>query len=149
LAFTADGSPWATVALAGGAAGLARISSVVTPTVLLEQAGASRTTATGMFAVSNQLGAFGGASLGGLMLALGGFPLVGLFCLGVAVIAAVVIRLKVEDSPAFLEQLARRPGYTAPGYGEPMAEAGETDANSASRAASGPPVPYRCRGGTL
>jgi MFS transporter, DHA1 family, inner membrane transport protein len=114
-AFTVDGSPWATVALAGGAAGLARVSSVVTPTVMLEQAGRSRTTATGMFAVSNQLGAFGGASLGGLMLALGGFPLMGLFCLGVAVIAAVVIRLKVQDSAAFLEQLARRPGHMVTG----------------------------------
>jgi len=77
LAFTVYGSPWATVALAGGSAGLARISSVVTPTVMLEQAGGSRTTATGLFAVSNQMGAFGGASLGGLMLALGGFPLMG------------------------------------------------------------------------
>ena len=98
LVFTLRVSPWATVALAFGVAGLARVSSVVTPTVLLELAGTSRTTATGVFAVSNQLGAFGGASLGGLMLALGGFSLVGLFCLGVAVLAAVVIRLTVRDS---------------------------------------------------
>jgi predicted MFS family arabinose efflux permease len=89
-------------ALACGTAGLARISSVVTPAWLLEWAGGSRTTASGLFAVSNQLGVLGGASLGGLMLALGGFPLVGLFCLGVAVIAAVVIRLKVRESPASL-----------------------------------------------
>jgi hypothetical protein len=41
-----------------------------------------------MYAVSNQLGSFGGTSLGGLILALGGFPLVGLFCLAVAVLAA-------------------------------------------------------------
>ena len=115
VAFTVRGSPWAIAALAGGAAGLARISSVVTPTVLLEQAGGSRTTATGMFAVSNQLGAFGGASLGGLMLALGGFPLLGLFCLGMAVIAAVVIRLKVRDWPASPEQLPRRQGHTVHG----------------------------------
>ena len=106
LVFTAQVSPWATVVLACGTAGLARISSAVTPTLLLERAGRSRTTATGLFAMSNQLGAFGGASLGGLMLALGGFPLVGLFCLGVSVIAAVVIRLKVRDSAAALEQMA-------------------------------------------
>lgn len=113
VGFTARVSPWTTVALACGTAGLARISSAVTPTLLLELAGNSRTTATGLFAVSNQLGYFGGASLGGLMLAWGGFPRVGLFCLGVSVIAAVVIRLKVRDSAAFLEQLALRTGATA------------------------------------
>jgi hypothetical protein len=68
-----------------------------------------------MFAVRNQLGVFGGASLGGLMLALGGFPLVGLFCLGAAVLAAVVIRLKVWDSPASLELMAGRQRRTAAG----------------------------------
>ena len=72
LVFTAEVSPWTLVALACGAASLARISSVVVPTVLLELAGGSRTTATGLFALSNQLGVFGGTSLGGLMLALGG-----------------------------------------------------------------------------
>jgi predicted MFS family arabinose efflux permease len=88
LAFTLAGSPWATVTLASGAAALAHLPSVITPTVLLEYAGGARTTATGMYAVSNQLGSFGGTSLGGLILALGGFPLVGLFCLAVAVLAA-------------------------------------------------------------
>jgi MFS family permease len=81
--------------------------------LLLELAGGSRTTATGLFAVSNQLGAFGGPALGGLLLALGGFPWVGLFCLGVAVLAAVVIQLKVRDSAVFLAQLALRKGTTA------------------------------------
>jgi predicted MFS family arabinose efflux permease len=114
LVFTAELSPWTLVALACGAASLARISSVVVPTVLLELAGGSRTTATGLFALSNQLGVFGGTSLGGLMLALGGFPLVGLFCLVVAMLAAVVIRLTVRDSAAFLTQLALREGRTAP-----------------------------------
>jgi predicted MFS family arabinose efflux permease len=114
LVFTAEVSPWALVALACGAASLARISTVVVPTVLLELAGGSRTTATGLFALSNQLGVFGGTSLGGLMLALGGFPLVGLFCLVVAMLAAVVIRLTVRDSAAFLTQIALREGRTAP-----------------------------------
>jgi MFS transporter, DHA1 family, purine base/nucleoside efflux pump len=82
LVFTVQVSPWATVALAMGVAGFSRISSAVTPILLLEWAGSSRTTATGLFAVSNQMGVFGGTSLGGLMLALGGFPRVGLFCLG-------------------------------------------------------------------
>jgi predicted MFS family arabinose efflux permease len=110
LVFTVRVSPWTTVALACGTAGLARISSVVTPALLLEWAGGSRTTASGLFAVSNQLGVLGGASLGGLMLALGGFHLVGLFCLGVAVLAAAVIRLTLEDSPAPLVQMSPQQG---------------------------------------
>src|SRR5262250_1363080 len=100
LVFTVQVSPWGTVALACGTAALARISSAVTPTLLLELAGNSRTTATGLFTMSNQLGVFGGAALGGLMLAWGGFPRVGLFCLAVSVIAAVVLQLKVRDSAA-------------------------------------------------
>jgi MFS family permease len=87
----------------------------VTPTLLLERAGGSRTTATGLFALSNQLGAFGGPALGGLMLALGGFRYVGFFCLGVAGLAAVVIHLKVRESAAFLAQLALQKGPSATG----------------------------------
>jgi hypothetical protein len=47
------------------------------------------------------------------MLAVGGFPLVGLGFLGVSIIAAAVIRLRVRDSAAFLEQMALRQGKTA------------------------------------
>ena len=113
LVFTVQVSPWATVTLAMGVAGCARIASAVTPILLLEWAGRSRTTATGLFAVSNQMGVFGGASLGGLMLVLGGFPSVGLFCLGVSVIAAVVLQLKVRDSVASPVQMALPVGTTA------------------------------------
>jgi DHA1 family inner membrane transport protein len=113
LVFTLRVSPWATVALAFGAVGLTRISTAVTPTLLMEWVGGSRTTATGLFAVSNQVGAFGGPSLGGFMLTFGGFPMVGLLCLGVAVLAAVVIRLKVRDSAAFLVQVALRKSMPA------------------------------------
>jgi hypothetical protein len=42
----------------------------VTPTLLLERASNARTTAMGVSAVSKQIGAFGGPSPGGLMLAL-------------------------------------------------------------------------------
>lgn len=112
LIFTTNVSPWATVALAFGAAGLLRISWAVTPVLLFELAGRSPGTATGMFAVSNHLGALGGASIGGLMLALGGFPLVGIFCLGAAVSAAVVVSLKVRDSPEFLQRMALPKGET-------------------------------------
>jgi predicted MFS family arabinose efflux permease len=94
-------------------AALARISTAVTPILLLERAGGSRTTAAGLFAASNQVGAFGGSSLGGLMLALGGFPQVGLFCLGAAVMAVVVLGLTVWASAARLAQQALKEGTTA------------------------------------
>jgi DHA1 family inner membrane transport protein len=113
LVFTAHVSPWVTVALAFGAGGLAITSRAVVPTLLIELAGRSRTTATGLYALSNQLGVLGGASVGGLMLALGGFPLVGIFCLGAAITAAVVVRLKVRDSAEFLDRMALRKGKTA------------------------------------
>jgi DHA1 family inner membrane transport protein len=64
LVFTTQLSAWVTVVLAFGVASLAGVSSAVTPTVLLELAGSSRTTATGLYAVSNQMGVFGGAALG-------------------------------------------------------------------------------------
>ena len=43
------------------------------------------------------------------MLALGGFALVGLFGLGVAVIAAVVLRLTVRDSTVTTNATPRSP----------------------------------------
>jgi predicted MFS family arabinose efflux permease len=102
LVFIVPVSPWVTVTLAFGATACARISSAVTPTLLLERASQARTTAMGLFAVSNQLGAFAGPAVGGLMLALGGFPPVGLWCLVVSVSAAIVLRLTVQDTTAFL-----------------------------------------------
>jgi predicted MFS family arabinose efflux permease len=98
LVFTTAISPWATVVLACGVAGLLLLSWPVTAVLLMELAGQSRATATGLGAVSNQLGAVGGASLGGLMLSLGSFPVVGLFCLVTAVIAAAVVRYKVQQA---------------------------------------------------
>jgi len=98
LVFTLSGSLWVTVTLAGGMAVLSRMGFAVTPMLLLEMAGHSRTTATGLFAASNQLGIFGGAAVGGVMLAWGGFPWLGWFYLGVSMLAAVVIHLKVQDA---------------------------------------------------
>lgn len=108
LVFTTHVSPWATAVMACGAAILASPSLTVTPMVLMEWAGDSQTTATALFAVSNQVGAFGGPSLGGILLAPGGFPLVGFFCLGVSVLAAVILQRNVQDSATFLAQFARR-----------------------------------------
>ena len=96
LVFTLVLSPWTTVILACGAASLLSLAWTVLAVLLMEVAAPSRATATGLLTVSNQLGAVGGASLGGMMLALGGFPLVGLYYLVAAAAAAVVMRCTVQ-----------------------------------------------------
>ena len=106
LVFTTGISPWATVALSAGSACLLVMSWPVTSLLLIDLAGESRATALGLFAMSNQGGAVAGASIGGLMLALGGFSLVGVFCLGAAVIAALVVRLKVREPAELIQGMA-------------------------------------------
>src|SRR5215813_11753813 len=98
LVFATAISPWATVVVAFGVAGLLLLSWPVTAVLLTELAGQSRATATGLFVVSNQCGTVGGASLGGVLLALGSFPLVSLLCLGAATMAAVVLHAKVHKA---------------------------------------------------
>ena len=61
-----------------------------------------------MFAASNQIGVFGGASIGGAMLAMGGFPMVGFFCLGAAGLGGLLVLLKVRESAVFLERTVLR-----------------------------------------
>ena len=61
-----------------------------------------------MFAVSNQVGVFGGPSIGGAMHALGGFPVVGIFCQGAAGVGGALVLLKVRNSADFLERIALR-----------------------------------------
>jgi predicted MFS family arabinose efflux permease len=97
LVFTTALSPWITVVVAFGVAGLLLVSWPVTAVLLTEHAGPSCATATSLFTVSNQVGAVGGASLGGVLLALGSFPLVSLLCLGAATTAAVVLHAKVPQ----------------------------------------------------
>lgn len=109
LVFTTGFSPWATVALACGVACALSLSWPIIAVLVTDMAGQSQATATGFLAVSNQLGAVGGASLGGVMLSLGHFPLVGLFCLATAGIAAGVIR-----GP--LQRGTRRRADTLPPY---------------------------------
>jgi len=106
LLFIIGTSPWATVALASGVAAFLLMSWPVTSVLLIGLAGRSRATAFGMLALSNQVGTVAGTSIGGLMLALGGFPLVGAFCLGAAVIAAAVIRMKVRESAEVVHGMA-------------------------------------------
>ncbi|MDA1127599.1 MAG: MFS transporter [Chloroflexi bacterium] len=62
-----------------------------------EISGSSQATAVGMLGASNQLGGVAGASLGGVVLALGGFSAVGFFCLGATVVSAVVLQFTMGD----------------------------------------------------
>jgi predicted MFS family arabinose efflux permease len=101
-AFMVPAASWVAILLSCAGVLLLTIFEPVTWTLAAEFAGDSRATANGLLATSNQLGAIGGASAGGLVLALGGFPLVGVFCLGSAIAsAAVVIGLRVRSAQAF------------------------------------------------
>jgi predicted MFS family arabinose efflux permease len=91
LAFSARLGPWTAVMLCFVGALLLTIFEPVTWVLTAELAGESRATANGLLATSNQLGFVGGASAGGLALAVGGYPLVGFTFLGAAIAAAVVV----------------------------------------------------------
>jgi hypothetical protein len=54
-----------------------------------------------------------GGGIAGLVLAMGGFPMVGYFFLGVSVISAIVVRLKVRDSAEFLHRVGPQKGQPA------------------------------------
>jgi predicted MFS family arabinose efflux permease len=92
LAFMVPATSWVTILLACAGVLLLTIFEPVTWTLAAKFAGDSRAKANGLLATSNQLGAIGRASAGGLVLALGGFPWVGLFCLEAAAAAAIVVR---------------------------------------------------------
>lgn len=106
VTFAVGMSPWVTVLLASASAVLLTVFEPVTWSLMAELAGESRATANGMLATSNQLGAMTGASVGGVVLAFGGFSLVGLFCLGAAVVAALVMGAKVRGIGALRAQVA-------------------------------------------
>lgn len=101
LLFAMDVSGWVVVAMAFVASVLVSVSMPVLMTLMMHLAGESRGTAGGMFSTSNQFGGVVGASAGGLMLSLGGFPAVGFLYLAAAVLSASVIGLLVRRSPAF------------------------------------------------
>jgi len=101
LLFALGASAWIVVAMAFVASVLVSVSMPVMMTLIMHLAGQSRGTAGGMFATSNQVGGVAGASAGGLMLSLGGFPAVGLLCLAATVLSASVVVLRMRRSPAF------------------------------------------------
>ena len=104
LAFMSPFSPWLTVILAFAVSGLLLLSWPVAAVMLTDLAGDSRATATGLFAVSNQMGVLGGASLGGVMLSFGQFPLVGIFCLVMATLAAGIMQYQVRKAEKARQQ---------------------------------------------
>jgi predicted MFS family arabinose efflux permease len=84
-------TPWMVAVLGFAGMVLMTIFEPVSWVVTAELAGESRATANGLLASSNQLGVVLGASGGGLVLASGGFPLVGIYCVGVAVVGGVIV----------------------------------------------------------
>ena len=97
LVFTIHISLWITVMLSFCFAVLLTMSWPVMALLLTEMGGRSRATAAGIFATSNQLGMVLGTSIGGLMLYLGSFPLVGLFCFATAATSAILLRYKARE----------------------------------------------------
>ena len=101
LLFASGASAWIVVAMAFVASVLVSVSMPVLMTLIMHLAGQSRGTAGGMFATSNQFGGVVGASAGGLMLSLGGYPAVGLLYLVATVLSACVVGLIMRRSPEF------------------------------------------------
>jgi len=101
LVFALGASAWIVVAMAFVASMLVSVSMPVQLTLIMQLAGRSRGTAGGMLSTSNQFGSLVGASAGGLMLSLGGYPAVGLLCLVATVLSASVVGLRMRRSPAF------------------------------------------------
>jgi len=101
LLFALDAYAWLVVAMAFVASVLVSVSMPVLMTLIMHLAGQSRGTAGGMFSTSNQFGGVVGASAGGLMLSLGGYPAVGLLYLVATVLSACVVGLIMRRSPAF------------------------------------------------
>ena len=98
IIFALSAPTWVVIVSSLGASVLLTISMPVLMILMWELAGQSRATASGMLGASNQLGSVVGASIGGLMLSMGGFPAVGIFCLAASALSAVLVRFKVRKS---------------------------------------------------
>jgi predicted MFS family arabinose efflux permease len=79
VALTVSLSPWTAIILCCASALLLTIFEPVTWALAAEFSGEARATANGLLGTSNQLGIIGGASVGGLVLALGDFHWSGSF----------------------------------------------------------------------
>jgi predicted MFS family arabinose efflux permease len=108
LLFALDAYTWVVVTMAFFASVLASIAMPVMMTLIMHLAGESRGTAGGMFATSNQIGGVAGASAGGLMLSLWGFPALGLLYLFATVLFASIVWFIMRRSPEFELKSAKR-----------------------------------------
>lgn len=97
LVFNLDITVWSTVGIAFGGAFMFIVSGPFIAILMAEMGGGSRATATGFLAMSNQLGGLAGASIGGLMLSLGGFSFVGIFFASMGAASVVVLLPKVRE----------------------------------------------------
>ena len=93
LMFLIDVSVWTDVAIATVAALLLSVGWPVLITFSTEVSSHSRATGVGLLGASNQSGGVGGSALGGVLLAVIGFPGIGYLCLGAGAFSAVVIAL--------------------------------------------------------
>jgi predicted MFS family arabinose efflux permease len=94
--------PWTAIILCCAGVLLLTIFEPVTWAPAAEFVGEARARANGVLAPSNQLGIIGGASVGGVVLALGDFPLVRLFCMSAAAVAAAIVtalKLRIAPTP--------------------------------------------------
>jgi len=98
--FSGDLPVWAVVAIATVSIALLSLPWTVMIAVCTEISGNSRATGVGLVGVSNQTGAVGGAALGGLLLAVSGFPGIGYLCLGAVVFSTVVIVVFMRNAGA-------------------------------------------------
>ena len=98
--FSVDLPVWAVVAISTVSIALLSLPWTVMIAVCTEISGNSRATGVGLLGLSNQTGAVGGAALGGLLLAVIGFPGIGYLCLGAVVFSAVVIVVFMRSAGA-------------------------------------------------
>ena len=99
LLFALDIYAWIAVAVALVASVMLWVSMPVLTTLIMQLAGQSRGTAGGMFTTSAQTGGVVGASAGGLMLSLGGYPAVGLLFLVASLLSASVVGFILRRLP--------------------------------------------------
>ena len=91
LALDGGTAPWSAVLLGCGGVVLLTVFEPVSWVLTAELSGESRATANGLLATSNQLGVIGGGSVAGLVLAVGGFASIGVFCVASGALAAIIV----------------------------------------------------------
>ena len=99
--FYAEISIWLVVGLALIIGCCFSITWPVLVSRITETAKSSTATALGISAAGNQLGALGGSAIGGLVLALGGFSMIGIVSLISAIVASLVLKVKVKETAEF------------------------------------------------